>query len=1690
MSTELSSSDELLGATTYEIVREGFGRGAGEDKECFRVKNLTHREALALLQNWDSRALEDRLSHIRVVVASDSSDLFPANYRANPDTTITSYRNSMEPLLYIETKVESDEQGLKNLFTLRDVNFLDGAFDTETFSVPGALADGALKITSADEHPARMLFKERVLEVLRGLKQGGTAVPVRKFASFALAAAESLAGKPGSLEATEMDCLLGRHLVSLDLFGDEYWRRDHSTSRISRRLSQNLLHAELASSQAADLDQDKLVEQCERMNFRSAEGVDLPAEERDQWRKLCAEYCGNPRREIREQIPYFVFEQLFSRDLKGLKLGDRVRQEIDQRPPDRIEEFEQLAVKAGLDRRDRDDAQKFLDKEPEDEEESALRDLLSKQTRRMVEKAAYPNPEKFKNPLLKLAQVANAMRASIKSREGGGDYRLEMRLARNADTANPAIGLLAFLYGPTLQAVAEASSLSADGFEFAPDSLFCNVQPPPPLLEGRDEESDDESVETLEWAAVPVEFALFATDEDGEIELETALEWLPDSLERLALLWLTLCADDRPGPVAMLGVPQEMTYDAWIDEVVSRVTPLDSCERAEIEPEILTHPHIAELIAIRTALEEQVQTPGLSSDVLSSSFDDWNKLLQAAKETFIPDGKADPHLSAILGYDCIRGGSDDSMLMLGTHPLRLRWLSKYLRMSETLALSSLEGALSLNSQNDSMYLNWVSHLSPQQQPAIHVSPSGQRLLASTEAGLTEEFFVPSETPGSGQGESIAPPLTAEIVSQVVAYLEAHPYKRDRLSILLVSPVAPRFAADLVRAIRKGEWSDLRITLHLATPKNLWEASSRFFEAVPSDNRMTSGDDIFPPLELRLHEFGADQDAGELFDALEVDLSIVPQFFHGAPEIQENTEPVPDSEGGSFDPLLDRPTFIYGGTRGGAISVSQRPRNPDLTLASWSSLVVRQHRHKPVAPQQPENIDFLELRINFQRASRLFADLHERSHWVITLERYITREQIEELDSRPEILTVRDRVGPGGMFTLIVSSNAGRKFIVRRLERKLVSIVERSGGNPGVANRQLAERIYDETREIAPRLALKAMGVSRVTEEILGLAVGRSLLEQQFPVSVGKGIVAWISLDEHSHWFGGSSSTRADLCRIVMEEGENGLEVEILILEAKLRQEGYDPHGVEQVQATMSLFRDMMPADSDGEDCIDARLWREVLLSAIETANTDAVHVAGDLIEDVDTQPHRIPVGMRNVFRDGDFKLRALRGVYSICTYGRSAGHEVRTSADHPGIMIYRSSGSQLLSLVVGEEAPSQMADGKKAGDLERDEEAGSAQAEQQAGYEQEAVEKQEAAEEREEEVVAAARGKLPREELEGRYQLILDTYAEFGTAVRKPENYEDQFVEGPASVLYRIRPGHGVDPKKISEKADVLRLNLRLEEEQRVRFSIDRGSITIDVPKSAVDRYFVMAADLWGRWQRQEDMLSVPIGEDRFGEPVVLNFSSSNSPHLLIGGTTGSGKSEALNTILAGLTEHYGPDELRLMLVDPKGTELQHLAASEHLEGDIGWDEQDANSLLERAVIEMQRRYQLFKEARTRTLPEYNEIQEDGHRIPWWLIVLDEYADLTSDADAKKLIESHLRRLAQKARAAGIHVVIATQKPSAEVISTNLRSNLPAQIALKVKSATESRVVMDETGAETLNGKGDAFFKSEGKLLRVQCAKV
>lgn len=320
-------------------------------------------------------------------------------------------------------------------------------------------------------------------------------------------------------------------------------------------------------------------------------------------------------------------------------------------------------------------------------------------------------------------------------------------------------------------------------------------------------------------------------------------------------------------------------------------------------------------------------------------------------------------------------------------------------------------------------------------------------------------------------------------------------------------------------------------------------------------------------------------------------------------------------------------------------------------------------------------------------------------------------------------------------------------------------------------------------------------------------------------------------------------------------------------------------------------------------------------------------------------------------------------------------------------------------------------------------------------------------------------------------------------------------MEGPAFLRFRLQPAPSTTVKKIRAASEKIHGCLKLAEEDKVRIIQDRGVVWLEVPKAPEDRSTVSAEHLWKEWDARAettDGFAVPLGLDIAGDPIGVDFASANSPHLLIAGTTGSGKSVALNTLLRGAMRCLPPDKLRLHLIDPKGNELIDFEDEEHVDGEVLNDPEDAIALLEKAVTEMQFRYKRFKNLKSETgkaakdVADYNERASSA--FPRWLVVLDEYADLVSNPDKKKTIEGLLQRLCQKARAAGIHVIIATQKPLADVIGSIVKSNLPAALALKVKSSSDSRVVLDELGAETLTGMGDALLKTgSGKLVRLQC---
>jgi len=344
------------------------------------------------------------------------------------------------------------------------------------------------------------------------------------------------------------------------------------------------------------------------------------------------------------------------------------------------------------------------------------------------------------------------------------------------------------------------------------------------------------------------------------------------------------------------------------------------------------------------------------------------------------------------------------------------------------------------------------------------------------------------------------------------------------------------------------------------------------------------------------------------------------------------------------------------------------------------------------------------------------------------------------------------------------------------------------------------------------------------------------------------------------------------------------------------------------------------------------------------------------------------------------------------------------------------------------------------------------------------------------------------QEVRERARILEKTFADFGFKVRVVE-----IETGPVISQYEIELEAGLRLAKISNLADDLAIALRVPSVRIVAPIPGKNSVGIEVPNT--DRQMVRLREVIEETQSKTRTMKIPIylGKDVAGNPMVVDMASL--PHLLIAGRTGTGKSVCLNSIIVSMLMSRRPDEVRMLMIDPKMVELTPYKSLPHLMHPVVTDMKKAEAILGWAVEKMEERYTLLAKVGVRHLSQYNQLgreellrrlQPDGDEaaeaipttMPYIVVIADEIADMMMTAG--KEIEQHIIRLAQKSRAVGIHLVLATQKPTVDVITGLIKSNLPARIAFQVASRTDSRVVLDECGADRLLGNGDMLFLSPG----------
>jgi len=331
--------------------------------------------------------------------------------------------------------------------------------------------------------------------------------------------------------------------------------------------------------------------------------------------------------------------------------------------------------------------------------------------------------------------------------------------------------------------------------------------------------------------------------------------------------------------------------------------------------------------------------------------------------------------------------------------------------------------------------------------------------------------------------------------------------------------------------------------------------------------------------------------------------------------------------------------------------------------------------------------------------------------------------------------------------------------------------------------------------------------------------------------------------------------------------------------------------------------------------------------------------------------------------------------------------------------------------------------------------------------------------------------KRTREELEANAQTLKKKLEDFGVS-----GHIVQASPGPVITSYEFEPAAGVKVSQVVNLADDLALAMKAAAVRIIGPIPGRGTVAVEVPNPEISTVYLREILVSPEFVESKGKLPLALGKDTTGNPVVSDLTAM--PHLLIAGSTGSGKSVGLNTMICSLLYKATPADVRFLLIDPKRLELGVYEGIPHLLAPVVTDAKEASARLKWIVGKMDERYKAFQAKAVRNIDGYNKEVTPEEKLPYWVVLVDELADLMMVSAGD--VQNSLVRLAQIARAVGIHLIIATQRPSVDVVTGLIKANFPTRIAFQVASKVDSRTVLDGNGAEQLLGRGDMIFVPPG----------
>ncbi|HOT91747.1 MAG TPA: DNA translocase FtsK [Anaerolineae bacterium] len=931
-----------------------------------------------------------------------------------------------------------------------------------------------------------------------------------------------------------------------------------------------------------------------------------------------------------------------------------------------------------------------------------------------------------------------------------------------------------------------------------------------------------------------------------------------------------------------------------------------------------------------------------------------------------------------------------------------------------------------------------------------------------------------------ESEQAAEVAATELARVVQDYIETYPFARDGLEIYLVqcrNGALPGLLVErLDKLARRRRWAlRLEVVVHSADRGaplyrrvGEWLKAHEEFVARPDGG-------YFPPVALRVLECGYD----DLFRQVnDTDLVILPDVLAekgqavesemrpASPNADENDWPLYRAQQAPFE----RGEF----TR--ALLLTPQPQ-PAL-LQQFYRLQWAAQERKPLPADQTPHF--------FQRVSLLdweqpLTELHRRFNWVACYDTTVDRFLLEA--TFPETIEViRYSLGLGAKrrHNLTVSSSyRARDIVASRLTANLESLLP---GTPDTFRREVAQRLVAQAKQVSGDIVLRAAGPGAYLNELIGMVVAKHETERRYLAQHPGALTAWIYLDDFAHWFDGRIP---DLLFVAIPPEANGeLPLHVELLETKCV--GESNFAVEAADAQKQVAQGvnrLAQAWTPGAKHLDAPYWYDQLYRA----------VVGNLA--LEHGQMRLWEAFRRRLPQGDFTLEIGGHTWIFChdsSLGIAGlsdeGEAAVVAPDAPHVPHrYHHFGRVglrrlLRGLVEAWDLPAPAETWAAAYDVPPQPPAPEPSVSLPPVVAPGAVEPSALPSP---EAESALPSKPLAEWREQQARNLARALRDYGIQVYPIQ--PDEADVGPGVVRFKVRLRPGEKLSRLQAIAADLQRELALMAPPLIDNVRGTNFVGIDLPHPQPEILPLLPA-LAGLPPAPVGRLPFLVGKTPAGQ--VITADLADLPHLLVAGSTGSGKTIFLYSLLLSLIHRHGPQALTLLLIDPKQTDFVYFEGLPHLlggqvvieaEAAIGWLDQLTTETLET-------RSQRLRAARCRDIHDYNARHPDAPLAPL-VVVIDEYADLVQvlDKSGRQEFERRLVRLAQRARNVGIHLVIATQRPSADIVTTSLKANLPARIAFRLPSHHDSMTILDQAGAENLLGRGDMLsVLSQGNVERLQ----